>query len=153
MSSFSGNTKLSFDSGNSISTESYLIRGETCSQKFVTVETISLDDFFKNGSNKVNIIKMDIEGAEFEALKGMKNLIQKNNTLNLFLEYNPQALNRMGVCIPEFVDYLASFHFIIHNIDEKNKTKNQVDKTWLLKFAKDNSKKGFTNLLCTKNIE
>jgi len=152
VSSFSGSTKLSFDSENSISTESYLIREETGSQKFVSVETISLDDFFKNISNKVNVIKMDIEGAEFEALKGMKNLLENNNTLNLFLEFNPRALNKMDVCIPEFIDYLVSFHFIIYNIDEKNKIKKRVDKNWLLKFAKDNPKRGYTNLQCTKTL-
>ena len=39
------------------------------------IKTVALDEFLAN--KKIDIIKMDIEGAELEALKGAKNIIRK----------------------------------------------------------------------------
>lgn len=54
------------------------IKGEIMDYKFV-----KLDDEIKNlGINKVDFIKMDVEGAEIEAIEGCKNIL-KNNNVNL----------------------------------------------------------------------
>ena len=54
----------------------------------VTVPTISLDDYCKNsGISKVDVIKMDIEGHEEKAFKGMRETIRKNPALVVFMEY------------------------------------------------------------------
>ena len=47
----------------------HTIYGKNDNSKFVEVETIRLDNYFKN-NNRVDFIKMDIEGAEIEALEG-----------------------------------------------------------------------------------
>ena len=45
----------------------------------IKVQLVKLDDFLhKNGINKVDFIKLDIEGAEIQALKGAKETIIKN---------------------------------------------------------------------------
>jgi len=55
--------------------------------KWIEVETITLDEFIKEEGVTPDIIKMDIEGAEFLALKGMKRMIEKCDRLILFVEY------------------------------------------------------------------
>lgn len=42
----------------------------------ISVETISLDEFIKQGNPLPDLIKMDIEGAEFDALTGAKELLR-----------------------------------------------------------------------------
>ncbi len=47
--------------------------------------TIRLDDFFKGRSEKPNIIKMDVEGAEGSVLRGMGDLLYDDNPLTLLI--------------------------------------------------------------------
>lgn len=55
------------------------------------VETVSLDEFLDN--KKVDIIKMDIEGAEMEALKGAQNVIRRNKPcLTLSIYHRPEDI-------------------------------------------------------------
>ena len=58
-----------------------------------TVETMPGDTFLSNqGIHQVDIIKMDIEGAEINALRGLKQTIANSPNLQLIMEYNPAAL-------------------------------------------------------------
>ncbi len=58
-----------------------------------TVETVALDDFLpQHDITTVDFIKMDIEGAELMALRGLKQIIHQSPRLRLIMEYNPQAL-------------------------------------------------------------
>ncbi|MGB1286001.1 MAG: FkbM family methyltransferase [Aggregatilineales bacterium] len=62
------------------------------SQTF-TVRTRAVDDVLTESNiNEVHLIKMDIEGAEMGALRGMKQIIQQSPRLNLIMEYNPMGL-------------------------------------------------------------
>ncbi len=55
------------------------------------IQTVALDDFLRN--KKVDIIKMDIEGAELEALKGAQNLIRDNKPcLTLSIYHKPEDI-------------------------------------------------------------
>jgi FkbM family methyltransferase len=126
---------------------------ESLNQECLIVETVALDDFFSDRPNKVDIIKMDIEGSEFEALKGMKNLINANKKVRLFLEFNPYALNRAGAGIVSLLDYLFSLGFELHRLDEIDKSNKPVNKEWLVEFAKNKDKGRYINLLGVKNLE
>ncbi|MGJ3241326.1 MAG: FkbM family methyltransferase [Anaerolineae bacterium] len=58
-----------------------------------TVRTAPVDDLLAElGISKVDVIKMDIEGAEMGALRGMKQLIAHSPGLALVMEYNPLGL-------------------------------------------------------------
>ncbi|GAB1422665.1 hypothetical protein MASR2M15_29040 [Anaerolineales bacterium] len=45
---------------------------------------------------KVDFIKMDIEGAEIKALRGLQHTIQNSPNLYMVMEYNPAALRSFG---------------------------------------------------------
>jgi len=54
-----------------------------------TIEVTTLDKFLKKENiNKVNFIKMDIEGAEIEAVKGMKKTMKNNNVHFVIASYH-----------------------------------------------------------------
>jgi len=52
----------------------YKLEGE---RNFIEVESIKLDDYFKNYDRDINWIKIDIEGAEWLALQGMPPAVRK----------------------------------------------------------------------------
>jgi FkbM family methyltransferase len=59
-----------------------------------SVETVQIDTCLQEkGIEQVDLIKMDIEGAEMNALRGMTNIIQNSPHLALIMEYNPHALS------------------------------------------------------------
>lgn len=65
--------------------------------KTYTVQAVVLDDFLEAlGIQAVDFIKMDIEGAELNALYGMQKIIQQSKNLYLIMEFNPKALQAFG---------------------------------------------------------
>jgi FkbM family methyltransferase len=61
-------------------------------QKY-TVQTIAVDHYLaEQGIQSVDLVKMDIEGAEIGALRGMKTTIGSSPQMKLIMEYNPKAL-------------------------------------------------------------
>ncbi len=71
--------------------------GQTFAAQTFTVRTTPVDDFLaQQGVEQVDLVKMDIEGAEIGALRGMKRTIANSPNLVLVMEYNPQALKAFG---------------------------------------------------------
>ena len=61
------------------------------------VRTAALDDCLAElGAGRVDLVKMDIEGAEISALRGMRRTIAASPGLALVMEYNPGALAAFG---------------------------------------------------------
>lgn len=115
---------------------------------FIEVETIALDDFFKGMSHSIDVIKMDVEGAEPLALSGMDKVIKKNKKLKMFVEFFPLLIKKMGFSPREFIrglleDYQFLMFIIGHDYSMHNYTLskkslikiNNVDE--LMKFCKD----------------
>lgn len=62
-----------------------------------TVPTARADDLLAMmGVTRVDLIKMDIEGAELGALRGMAATIARSRPLALIMEYNPMGLKAFG---------------------------------------------------------
>ena len=61
------------------------------------VRTIAIDDCLDElGAGRIDLVKMDIEGAELSALRGMRRTIAASPGLALVMEYNPGALAAFG---------------------------------------------------------
>ncbi|MCP4362597.1 MAG: FkbM family methyltransferase [Chloroflexi bacterium] len=71
--------------------------GETFQPQTFNVPTAAGDTILaKQGIERVDLIKMDIEGAELNALRGLRQTIANSPTLALVMEYNPNALKAFG---------------------------------------------------------
>lgn len=66
------------------------------------VQTVILDTFLA-AEPRIDLIKMDIEGAEGRALRGMQQLIRRHQPI-IFTEFTPTALPTTSAIAPE--DYL-----------------------------------------------
>ncbi|MBI5221642.1 MAG: FkbM family methyltransferase, partial [Candidatus Magasanikbacteria bacterium] len=64
----------------------------------IATKAITLDDFIKNNNiNKIDVIKIDIEGGEPRAFAGMKELFTGESTFSMVSEWNPAALESANV--------------------------------------------------------
>jgi FkbM family methyltransferase len=88
---------------------------------FVEVDTIRLDQFFDANPMAIQMIKMDIEGAEGKALEGMEQTIKRSPGLVIVTEFLPTVMERLGTQPLNFLTRLERHGFRLFNIDEEKR--------------------------------
>jgi FkbM family methyltransferase len=73
-------------------------------RRALKVPSIAIDDYVKPGE-RVDIIKMDIQGAELLALAGTERVLRENQQLKFILEYWPYGLQRAGSTAAALLDF------------------------------------------------
>ena len=85
---------------------------ENSGQGTISVNTITLDKYVKDRKiKKVDLIKMDIEGQEFSALQGMKDVNKTNKDLKIIFEFHKENLNENGMTGLEIFLLLKDYGF------------------------------------------
>ena len=117
----------------------------------VDVDTISLDDYFKDFKEKINFIKMDIVGGEGRAFEGMNLILSKTPDVKIVHEWWPWAITQYGISNPEkHLELLSNLNYKIFKID--GQVTNFVFETSIEELVKAYpiSKMEDPNLFCTK---
>ena len=118
----------------------------------LAVETVTLDEFFKmEGYPAIQVIKMDIEGWEMEALDGMNKLITRSRPLTLIVEFYPWGLLGRGMRPLALTSKLMELGFALSVIDEETGQATPFAEYHCgqaVEFVEKN--KGSVNLLCRK---
>ncbi len=118
---------------------------------YVEVEIIKLDEYFENKNFKVDVIKMDIEGAEGLAFEGMQKILSANKNIKIFSEIIPTQLEKTGINGENYLNMLTYLGFNIYEIiEEKDKNKSNlklINPSQFKEFVKENI---LTNVFCMK---
>jgi len=85
----------------------------------ISVKTVRLDTCLSK-SCRVDFIKMDIQGAEGLALKGMERTLRDNKDVKMIIEYSQQELEGLGKPT-ECLKLLIKYGFNIFEIDRWQK--------------------------------
>ena len=93
----------------------------------VEVDTIKLDEYFGSFKRPINFVKMDLEGSEFGALEGMKEIINKNINIKMCLEFHPKSIKEYGKDPKEMLEFLHSFGFTLYHLDSVTRTRDIID--------------------------
>ena len=104
------------------------------------VQTLAIDDFCNNTGVIPNAIKIDIEGAEYIALKGMENTLRKHRP-KLIIETHSFEIDGIGGSVKELAYFLEDLGYSLFDLNNDCSTE-----------AKDYTEKYFNkigNLLCT----
>jgi len=113
-----GDTKkvLKFPLAATSSGHNSLVRKNLPVKEYEEVEQIKLDEFLPSkGVERIDFLKMDIEGYEYFALKGAENLIRNSPKMWLFMEFSPAFMD--SELLNLLVDFLKRYFkkvFIAH---------------------------------------
>ena len=76
-------------------------------RRTVQIEMVALDDYFSPGQ-RVDLIKMDIQGYELHALRGAGRVLADNPAMKLLLELWPYGLKQAGMNWIDLIDAITS---------------------------------------------
>jgi FkbM family methyltransferase len=82
----------------------------------IEIETVRLDDHFAGASFTADFLKIDIEGAETRALRGMERLLARSPRLKILTEINPTALVQNGDSAESYLSQLQGYGFHIESV-------------------------------------
>jgi hypothetical protein len=80
-------------------------------------------------------------------LQGMRNIIAKNQQLNIFTEFNPGALKRVGFSPIEYFQMLVNYGFNIYVINEQKQSLEPAEINTVMAMCKSIE---YVNLLCRR---
>ena len=94
----------------------------------ISVNIIKLDEYFVNLGliNKIDLVKIDVEGAEFDVLRGMEKIIDGNKNIKIIMEFCLENLEDFGSNPKDIMHFLKDKGFKIWKINEIEKNLQQV---------------------------
>ncbi len=96
--------------GSLLPAEAY--RAHTRSADSIDVEALTLDDFCEDrGIERVDFLKIDVEGFDLEVLKGAGKLMERNPDLVVFSEVEPLNLSQVDTTIEDFYRFTETHGF------------------------------------------
>ena len=83
----------------------------------ITVEVTRLDDVI-GPEQRLDVVKIDVEGAELDVLAGMERLVAENPDLAIVAEYGPSHLKRVGLTPKAWFEAFQAAGFEAYAIEE-----------------------------------
>lgn len=122
-----------------------------CSRK---VEVVHAGDHVRSLTSRVDFIKIDTQGSEYNILKGLKDIILESKShLTMIVELWPYGLRLSGASGGELLNLLESFDMSVSIIDHHGHRLWPVGldflRLWVDETDEDLSNQGFINLLIT----
>lgn len=100
------------------------------SEELVVCEGRKLDNLLLNDLDNLSFIKIDIEGGEYFALRGMEGIIRKFNP-TILVEIQPFFLKGLDIKEEELVDFIKSLDYDLYSFNsEENKLHVVNDSLW-----------------------
>ena len=139
------------DEGSITAKKSYLNNKDS-------IKSVTLDRYclFKN-IKKIDLLHMDVEGNEYQILKGAKKLLNNNCIENIIFELNSNYFNwNKGLLKLDLIKYLLKLDYMIFAIRDLHSSfelkTQQIELLPLRNIYLKGPKHGF-NMIATKNLK
>lgn len=93
------------------------------------VKTITLDEYIvERNISKIDLIKMDIEGAELLALKGAKRILSQSDAPVIILEMSDRNTSGFGYQAVDIWDFFANLGFSMYSLNRKGRLAGKAER-------------------------
>jgi len=113
----------------------------------IEVQCTTLDAYFSAGE-KVDVIKMDVQGAEAAAFRGMRRVLQDNQAVKVIWELSPSQLKEAGSSASEVLQWLEELGFAFTIVDDATGEINSATAEDILSACPFDS---YVNILCGRD--
>ena len=86
----------------------------------VEVPSTSLDAFFDR-DEPIDLIRMDVEGAEPLVFDGMRRILERNLRIKIMLEFHPERIERSGRQPVQFLETIKAIGFRIQTVGTRGR--------------------------------
>ncbi|MEO1145316.1 MAG: FkbM family methyltransferase [Cyanobacteria bacterium J06638_22] len=86
--------------------------------KEITVRAVALDEFLTGATRKIDVMKIDVEGAEPKVFRGMQTLLKENEAIKIVMEYSPYQMRSCGHEPAKEMASLRQMGFKFYRIEE-----------------------------------
>jgi len=114
----------------------------------IDVDSVTIDEYFKENDELINFIKLDSEGSEVKIINGMKQFLSRNKKLVMMTEFFPFLIKKSGDEPNQYLKSLEKSGFSLYNILDKNEKTNKINSENFLESGINSEY--CTNLLCIK---
>lgn len=111
------------------------------------VECTRVDDAIEPGP--FDLVKVDVEGVEIDAIRGMEQTLSRAERLVMFVECCPHALSVAGGSVAELLAELERHELRVQAIEEKQRILT-ADLSALFAAERSGDHRYYVNLYCTK---
>lgn len=113
----------------------------------IRIMQTSLDDYF-NENSRLDLIKMDVQGAEHLVIEGLKKLAAVNQDIVLVAEFSPELIRECGGNPEKFLEDLIGLGFTVRLIDENHKQLKKIENKELIALCPGDR---YENIYLTRN--
>lgn len=123
-------------------------RGEA--RESVRVKLLNGSEFLSAKLDTIDVLKIDTQGAEFEVISGLMNLLGKSRQVQMVLEFWPFGLRKSGAHGHQLLDLLVELDLPMHIIDHIGHQLIPSDegqlREWIDDLDKHSDNEGFMNI-------
>ncbi len=118
----------------------------------IDVQAMTLDEYLKDYSGKIALIKIDTEGAEGYILEGMRETLRKHPETVIFMEFTPRWLQQSGYDPEAMLRKMSDQGYEIqYFLDDHSKQRTApVPESQISEFVKNT---GAKNLLMRQRVQ
>jgi FkbM family methyltransferase len=98
----------------------------------IEIEAVSIDEYLGT-NNKINFIKMDIQGFEMQAVKGMEKTLTENKDIKIISEFWPYGLSKAGSSVTDYFNFLTEKGFKCYLLEKNSLQKLTSEKVESIK--------------------
>ncbi len=116
----------------------------------IEIDAISIDDYLKNiNQTEVHFIKIDIQGFEMQAIKGMEQTLKNNSKIKIISEFWPYGLKAAGSSVTEYFNYLINLGFQVELLQKNSLSALNLSEVQSLENL---SKEHYFNIFASRHV-